>query len=120
MANTVNLGNVIGPKPQLTYVNTNDIITEVRDNKNRFFVDSKQLVTGYKYLYFLLASNVMTYTVNIYIPNSDTCIGQLTLTSPDQVETNTFRIMIPTPFWCSLDTDNVSAIRIVQVGYMWT
>lgn len=123
MAKAVNLGSVIGPagqKPQLTEVKDSADITSNRDSKGRILIDSKPIVTGYKFLYFFLSAEAVTHTVNLYIPNSDTFVGQLILRSPDQVETKSFRVLIPTPFNCSITADNISAVRLEHSGYMWT
>ena len=107
MAKTVNLGKVIGPKPELKYISVNKDITDVLDSKQRIHVITDPIVTGFKYLYFELSTKARELTVKLYTPNTDT------------YDTTIFRCFIPTPFNYSLSIDNIKVVRLVETGSYW-
>lgn len=123
MANTVNLGSVVGPagpKPALTYVNNSKVITEKRDSKNRISVASLPLVTGFKYLLIELLNPAQTYKVRIYMPNTDTCIGELVLAPLDPAsEGTTFVTILQTPFQCAISPEGISSVTLIENGSFW-
>lgn len=120
MANTVNLGNVIGPKPELKNISVNKDITDVLDSKKRIHVNTDPIVTGFKYLYFELSTETREFTVKLYEPNTDNYVGGLTLSVPSQdPDTTIFRCFIPTPFNYSLSIYNINVVRLVENGSSW-
>lgn len=120
MAKTVNLGNVIGPKPELKYISVNKDITDVLDSKQRIHVITDPIVTGFKYLYFELSTKTRELTVKLYAPNTDIYVGELTsAVSPQDPDTTIFRCFIPTPFNYSLSIDNINVVRLVETGSYW-
>ena len=123
MANTVNLGSVVGPagqKPSLTYVNNTKDITENLDSKNRINVTSLPLVTGFKYLLVELLNQAQTGKVRVYMPNTDTFIGELVLSPLNPAaEGTTFVTMLHTPFQCSISTEGISSVKLIENGSFW-
>lgn len=120
MANTVNLGSVISPKPELTTVDSNTDITTNKDTKGRILVNSSPIITGYKYLAVELLDEIQTQAVNVYLQNTDIFVGSLTLSTADGSASKFFNVMIQTPFNYSISTDNVNQIRLIQNGEEWS
>lgn len=123
MANTINLGSVVGPtdpKPMLTSVSESTNITKNVDEKGRIIVNSEPLVTGYKYLGIVSSRNIDNQTMKIYLINSDAFVGQIELFNPEPSGSNYYyRAFIPTPFNYSISFDSLISVTLVQVGSLW-
>lgn len=117
MANTVNLGSVVGPKPALRQIFRNKEIRGTEDTKGRLYIDSDPLVTGYKYLYLVSTSHSEDFRILLYAKNSDVVIGSLYV---NHIESNFFHAMLPTPFNCSIDKNVATTVKLIEEGYTWS
>jgi len=121
MANTVNLGSVVGPKPELKRINKNQVITGTEDKKGRPFIDSDPLVKGSKYLFIISPVHSENFRLKLYQKDTDKIVGSLyfendtTSGSP-----NVFHAVLPSPFSYSIEKSVTTQVRLIEDGYAWS
>ena len=120
MANTVNLGSVVGPKPALKRISKNQAITGTEDTKGRLFIDSDPLVTGTKYLFLVSPGHSENFRIKLYLKDTDEIVGSLYCENYPTMGPNIFHTFIPSPFKYSIEKDVVSELRLVENGYVWS
>ena len=116
MANTVNLGSVVGPKPALKHIYKNKEIKGTEDTKGRLYIDSDPIFNGYKYLYIVSTLPDEDFRLLLYERNTDTVIGSLYVKS---IGSNMFHAMIPTPFNCSIEKNVAVTVKLIEEGDVW-
>lgn len=119
MANTVNLGSVVGPKPALKRISKNQAITGTADKKGRLFIDSDQLVTGCKYLFIVCPSHTENFRLKLYAKDTDKVVGSLYFEADAIQGPNVFHAVIPSPFSYSIE-NVVTQVRLIEDGYAWS
>ena len=121
MANTVNLGSVVEPKPTLTKIDSSTELINNLDSKNRIIVKTSAIVTGEKYIRIMLNSDVPSYTMHFFITDTDAHVYTLTAAPQDTGATfSTFQIILPTPFDYSLELGSITSAVLIEKGSMWS
>ncbi|MCI6580592.1 MAG: hypothetical protein MSH15_01145 [Oscillospiraceae bacterium] len=118
MANTVNLGSVVGPKPALKRISKNQAITGTEDKKGRLFIDSDPLVTGAKYLFIVSPLHTDNFRLLLYAKDTDKIVGSLYFEGDGGSSPNTFQAVLPSPFSYSIQKDVVTQVRLIEDGYV--
>lgn len=120
MANTVNLGSVIGPKPGLTSVSARRKITE-KDAKGRYYINVTPLVNGHQYLDITLSAAEQSHEILLYLPGTDGVAGKLNqiyeVPGHDGV---LLRVILPIPFTYCLSAANIKEIWVTEEGKTWS
>lgn len=120
MANTVNLGSVIGPKPGLTKVSVRKKITD-KDAKGRYYINATPIVTGHQYMEITLSAQEQSHEILLYLPGTDGVAGKL-----DQVyevpgyDGLLLRTILKMPFTYCIKTDNIVEIWLTEEGTTWS
>lgn len=120
MANTVNLGSVIGPKPGLTNVSVRKKITD-KDVKGRYYISATPIVTGHQYMEIKLSAQEQSHEILLYLPGTDGVAGKL-----DQVYEVPghggvlLRTILPMPFTYCINADNIVEIWLTEEGKTWS
>ena len=120
MANTVNLGSVIGPKPDLTEVSVRKKITD-KDSKGRYYINAMPLVSGHQYLEITLSAAEQIDEILLYLPGLDGVAGILKqiYTVPGHGGV-LLRVALSSPFTYSINADNISEIWLTSAGKTWS
>lgn len=120
MANTVNLGSVIGPKPGLTPVSVRKKITD-KDAKGRYYINVTSLVTGLQYLEITLSAAKQSPEILLYLPGTDGVAGKLNQIYEVPGHGGVLlRTILPSPFTYCISADNIAEIWLTEEGKTWS
>lgn len=111
-----NLGSVVG----LTLKNfsRHESVTNNLDQKGRIIVKTDSLVNGSKYLSVEVTTDMKQYNLPLYVVNTDSFAGVITLTS-NKVDGSAgpiLRGVLSTPFEYAIKPDGIKDVMIHESG----
>ena len=111
-----NLGSVVGLT--LKEFSKHEEVTNNLDEKGRIIINAEPVVSGSKYISVTVNTDMQLYNVPVYIINSDSLAGCITLITNkiDGSAGPILRGILPTPFHYAIKADGITEVTIHESG----
>lgn len=111
-----NLGSVVGLT--LKAFSRHENVVGNLDKKGRIIINAEPIVSGAKYISVSVKTDMQLYNVPVYIINSDSLVGCITLIT-NKVDGSAgpiLRGILPTPFNYAIKADGITEVTIHENG----